>query len=193
MPVVVGLPSQLLCPATVENPSKLSFWEWFQTTAKSVANMMHKSYLSLVPLSAVTKSLTHQLQVTCYIEKILRIRVEYIENCLLTDSQLQFWRDPPQAFQLWQPVDTSRAQTIKLKPLCLRFCQIDFDEWNSSSLVIAGSPFRIIMMIHLISCTFVLLMSSASFAIFSLLQQTRAKTQSTKMSGWIHQELAMVP
>jgi hypothetical protein len=38
-----------------------------------------------------------------------------------------------------------------------------------------------------------LLMSSASFAIFSLLQQTRAKAQSTKMSGWIHQELAMVP
>jgi hypothetical protein len=54
---------------------------------------MHKSYLSLVPLSAVTKSLTHQLQVTCYIEKILRIRVEYIENCLLTDSQLQFFQN----------------------------------------------------------------------------------------------------
>ncbi len=52
-------------------------------------------YLSLVPLIAVTKFLTHQLQVTCYIEEVLCIKVKYTEDCLLTDSKLQFCRIVP--------------------------------------------------------------------------------------------------
>jgi hypothetical protein len=52
-------------------------------------------YLSLVPMIAVTKFLTHQLQVTCYIEEVLCIKVKYTEDCLFTDSKLQFYRTVP--------------------------------------------------------------------------------------------------